>query len=129
MDLLIYITFMQKNLNDGLEKDAFTQKQDELKSEMEDEVGKYVDVAKDYVESAAHKVEDVTRRAKNKGKDLLDEAQDKVQDGVKDAREKMRDVSEQADEYAHQNPWPLVAAAAIGGLLIGLFSSRCRHRD
>lgn len=57
-----------------------------------------------------------------------------VEENLAGAKERLRDLQSQAmergtaaakaaDEYVHENPWPLIAGAAAVGFLIGLMVS------
>jgi ElaB/YqjD/DUF883 family membrane-anchored ribosome-binding protein len=46
---------------------------------------------------------------------LLETAKEKIARGTEIAKEKVKEV----DEKVHANPWPAVAGAFVGGLLLG----------
>ena len=62
-----------------------------------------------------------------------------VEENLAGAKERLRELqgaamergtaaARAADDYVHENPWPLIAGAAAVGFLIGLMVSD-RHRD
>ena len=51
-------------------------------------------------------------------------ARDSLQTGAGYVRERVQSAATAADDYAHESPWPLIGAAAAGGLVIGLLISR-----
>lgn len=68
--------------------------------------------------------------------DKARELRTSVEENLAGAKERLRDLQSQAmergtaaakaaDEYVHENPWPLIAGAAAAGFILGLlFSGR-----
>ncbi len=89
------------------------QKASEVATEMKQEVGKYVDTAKEQ----------------------LGEFGDQLKEKGKMAREQLNKAKQYADDYAHENPWKLVGIAAAIGALAALAisgcsrSKKCRHHE
>ncbi|GEM_PF-2923045 len=104
--------------------DSFNQKEQEIKDELRQETQRYADTAKDYVRSASNKVEEATEKAKEKGQELMERFNEKEQK----AKEQMQKAAKQADEYAHQNPWSLIAGAALIGFFMGMLVKNDRNR-
>ncbi len=67
-------------------------------------------------------------------KDVIDNAREKLTravDTLKDrgakAGKEVRRMAKQADEYAHENPWQIAAAAAVVALAAGWVIGRARR--
>lgn len=89
------------------------QKANEVANEMKQEVGKYVDTAKERLEKF--------------GDDMKEQG--------KMAREGLEKAKKYADDYVHENPWTVIGVAAAVGAVVGLLvggcgsNRKCRHHD
>lgn len=48
----------------------------------------------------------------------------KLRAKLSDAREKLADAGRKADDYAHENPWQVMAGGVVAGLVIGFLMGR-----
>ena len=58
----------------------------------------------------------------------LSAAKDRLRELQGAAYERTTAAARVADEYVHENPWPMIGAAALVGLVIGVLVSEGRHR-
>ena len=58
----------------------------------------------------------------------LSAAKDRLRDLQGQAYERTTAAARVADEYVHENPWPMIGAAALVGLVLGVILSEGRHR-
>ena len=54
----------------------------------------------------------------------LQEAMDRASDLQEHAVERARAAADATDEYVHENPWPVIGAAALVGFLAGVLLKR-----
>ena len=95
-----------------------------MTTEGRDEIDDFVDEVLDLLSGA-------TDRGKEDLADLRSRLQGKAQrlkegamKGQADLRAAAESAAAKTDEYAHENPWPLVAAAGVFGLVVGILLSR-----
>lgn len=110
---------MENNTTHGMTGNAHNtqnpplQKATEVANEMKQEVGKYVDTAKERLEKFG---EDVKEQGKM-------------------AREGLDKARKYANDYVHENPWQVIGIAAAVGAVVGLLVSgcaskkKCRHHE
>ena len=93
-------------------RDAHTQLMDDfskMASDAQSLLGAMASVPGEKVAALRASVEEVRTTALEKVRELQGMARDKVQ---------------AADTYAHENPWPLIGAAAVVGFVLGVAVSR-----
>ena len=96
-------------------EEAATQKKDELKTVISD---KYTNLRSVILENEKHLLKSLAA-AKDQAYGAALHARDA---GVQKAREVAHDV----DQDVHKNPWPYVAGATVGGVLLGYILGRNR---
>lgn len=94
-------------LGSGLGNNTPMARANEVMQDMKDEVGGYVDTAKQKFDDAADQLRDKGAQAK-----------DIAQDAVK-----------QADEYVRENPWPAIGIAAAVGAVVALLVTGAAHQN
>jgi len=96
-------------------EEAARQKKDELKTAMSD---KYTHLRSLIMENESSLMKSLTT-----AKEHALEAAARVKDA---SVEKARELACNVDKSVHQNPWPYIAGAAVGGVLLGYILGRNR---
>jgi ElaB/YqjD/DUF883 family membrane-anchored ribosome-binding protein len=96
-------------------EEAAKQKKDELKTVIS---GKYTNL-KDLIMENERSIMKSLTSAKDTA---LEAAAEAKAAGI----EKAREVAREVDKNVHQNPWPFITGAAVGGLLLGFILGRSR---
>ena len=90
------------------------------KQQLVDDFGKVVSDTEELLKAVRNAPGEQAAAARASIEARLNAAKERLQ-GLKDAAvEKTTDAARAADTYVHENPWPLIGAAAIFGFFLGL---------
>ncbi len=59
-----------------------------------------------------------------RGKLRLQELQGEAAQRAREAAQRAREAARATDDYVHENPWPALGVAVVGGFVIGLLMNR-----
>ncbi len=68
-----------------------------------------------------------TQSAFNQGEDRIKDALSQAEDKMKQGQEQVTRWATDMDKKTRENPWPLVAGVAVGGLLLGLILGKSKN--
>lgn len=95
-----------------------------LKAQLRELTEKLEEVSQSAVETAGSSTQNALADARERLEDIVEQ----VQTQGKALQKKVGDVSKEANNYAHENPWHVVAAGAALGLLAGIIISNRKGR-
>ena len=94
------------------------------KKQLASDFSTLVSDAEELLKSTASYSEENINAARNKFQDTLDEFKGRVSNAQEAAVGKLNQAAASADGYVHENPWRVVSAAALVGVIVGMFMHR-----
>ena len=80
--------------------------------------------AEELLKSTASYSGESINAARGRFKDTLDQVKGRISDAQEAAVGKWNHAAKATDGYVHENPWRVVSAAALVGVIVGLFVHR-----
>ena len=115
---------MQTGNHTGEVSRAKTDKMTLAKKQLATDFGTLVTDAEELLKSTASYSEESVNAARSRFKDTLDQFKGRVSDAQEMAVGKWNQATQATDGYVHENPWRVVGAAAVVGLVIGVLMHR-----